>query len=163
MVSKFKFCDVPGEDYDETKCPYCKHKLRKKWQGMACVTSGCPLQLKLNKGWVRLTRDSGWSKSRTIINGLFGSNRRNFLQKEFAELRKQVIIRDDYKCRMCDYSLADDFNFKVGLCVHHIVPASEEMAMYLDIDNLITLCKDCHYKLHSNNKNCFGGGNKNGS
>ena len=140
---------------DETRCPMCNSKLQKKWEGMVCINN-CPLNFKLSKGWVYLQRDSGWTKSRIIINGSFGIKRRNHLQKQFSELKKKILIRDDYKCRICDYSLSDDFYFKIGLCVHHIVHASEEMALYLDKDNLITLCKNCHIKIHSEDKYKFG-------
>ena len=153
-----KYYDLPGWQ-DKTRCPLCNSKLVVKWEGLVCQNN-CPLSFKINKGWVYLQRDSGWSKARNIINGCFGENRRNYLQREFSKLRKDIIIRDDYKCRMCEYSLSDDFHFKVGLEVHHIVPASEEMAMYLDKNNLITLCKNCHKKIHSEDKYNFGDKNE---
>ena len=149
-----KYYDLPTWK-DKSKCPMCNSTLVKKWEGLVC-RNNCPLSFKLGKGWVCLKSDSGWNKAKNIINECFGDRRRNHLQREFAKLRKEVIRRDDYKCRMCDYSLTDDFYFKVGLCVHHIIPASEEMAMFLDKDNMITLCRDCHKKVHSKDKYNFG-------
>lgn len=148
-----KFYEVPHWK-DKSKCPMCNAKLVKKWEGLVCQNN-CSLNFKIGKGWVYLQSDSGWSKSREYVNSCF-SSRRNYMQKEFAKLRKEVIRRDDYKCRMCSYSLTDDYYFKVGLCVHHIIPASEEMALFLDKDNLITLCKDCHLKIHKEDKYNFG-------
>lgn len=153
-----KWYDLPTWK-DQCKCPMCNSTLKKKWEGLVCQNS-CPISFKIGKGWVYLQRDSGWSKSRMIINGCFGSDRRNYLQQQFTNMKKIILIRDNYKCRMCDYSLCDDFYYKKGLCVHHIVQASEEMALYLDEDNLITLCNDCHKKIHSEDKHRFGGKNE---
>jgi len=149
------YIDLPYWE-DKSRCPLCNSKLVKKWEGLVCINN-CPLNFKCAKGWVYLQRDSGWSNSRRIINGMFGCNRRNYLQQQFCKLKRIVLVRDNYKCRMCDYSLKNDFNFTKGLEVHHIIPASEEMALYLDKDNLITLCKDCHKKIHSEDKYNFSG------
>ena len=152
-----KYYDLPSWD-DKTRCPFCNSKLVKKWEGLVC-RNNCPLSFKLGNGWVFLQKDSGWSKSRYILNSMMGTSKRNLLQYKFAKLKKEILIRDDYKCRVCGYEL--DTSFFHGrnkqLEIHHIIPASEEMALYLDKDNLITLCEDCHKKMHSNDKYCFGG------
>lgn len=59
---------------------------------------------------------------------------------KFANRKSYVLWRDDYKCQQCKKK-------NVPLHVHHIVYRSECGSD--DEDNLITLCEDCHKKLHS--------------
>lgn len=148
------YYDLPNW-HNKTRCPFCNSKLIKKWEGLVCRGS-CPLNFKCSSGWVLLQKTSGWSKSRVKINCFF-SDTRNRLQREVVKLKKSVLIRDDYKCRKCGYSLADDFYREKTLDCHHIIPASEEMALFLDIDNLITLCNDCHKEVHREDKYNFSG------
>ncbi len=152
-----KYYDLPTWK-DKSKCPMCNSTLVKKWEGLVC-RNNCSLSFKLAQGWVYLQRDSGWSKSRSIINSILGTTVRNRFQHRFAKIKKEILIRDDYKCRVCDYSIGCNWVYGVGdnLEVHHIISASEEMALYLDKDNLITLCKDCHNKIHSEDKYNFSG------
>lgn len=151
-----KYYDLPVWK-DKSKCPMCNSTLVKKWEGLVC-RNNCPLNFKLGKGWVYLQKYSGWSNSRYTINNILGTTARNRFQYRFANLKKKVLIRDDYTCRSCGYSIGCNWAYGVGnnLEVHHIIPASEEMALYLDVDNCITLCKSCHKKIHSNDKYKFG-------
>lgn len=51
-------------------------------------------------------------------------------------LRRKVKERDNYICQRC--------GFKDDLCVHHI----DMDKFHNTVDNLITLCRSCHAKLH---------------
>lgn len=53
--------------------------------------------------------------------------------------RKQVLARDENKCRKC--------NREDGLEVHHIVAVSDGGSN--EMDNLITLCSGCHTEWHA--------------
>ena len=54
--------------------------------------------------------------------------------------------RDKYKCSECSNSN--------NLLVHHIIPYDPDNEITTKIENLVTVCKDCHNKLHfSNNIN----------
>lgn len=63
---------------------------------------------------------------------------------EYRKWREEVLLRDDYKCQKCG-NLYD-------LHVHHLLSYAEYEELRLDIDNAVTLCRDCHYKEHSKMK-----------
>lgn len=60
---------------------------------------------------------------------------------EYAEWRTAVFERDDYTCRCCG---------KHGgtLNAHHILPYSKFPSFRYEVDNGITLCKECHAGVH---------------
>ena len=57
-------------------------------------------------------------------------------------LKPLVLQRDNYSCQMCGAQVRKD------LVVHHILPASYAPERIEDFENLITLCKECHQKVH---------------
>lgn len=57
------------------------------------------------------------------------------------QLRKLVLKRDDYNCTKCGKT-------KAQLHCHHIDPVIDNPIESADIDNCITLCKDCHKAVH---------------
>jgi len=134
-------------------CPLCNRKLVKRHQGLVCKNGRCELYFKCNVGWVYLNGKR--SRNENIINGLWNSNKRNMFAHRWATIKDIIIKRDDYKCRFCGYCLTDDFFHENGLNIHHIVPSSQQSALYFDKDNLITVCNECHHKLHSCDKYIF--------
>ena len=56
------------------------------------------------------------------------------------ELRSMVLERDEHKCIKC--------NSSENLQCHHILPVNIEPLLSADIDNCVTLCKECHIKVH---------------
>lgn len=84
-------------------------------------------------------------KIHTILSGKFPwENNQNAdrLTKEYKNWRKSVFERDKYTCVLCG---------KVGveLNAHHIMPYAKYEELRFDLDNGITLCKECHKKIHS--------------
>ena len=65
--------------------------------------------------------------------------RRNDSIKDWAKIRKNIVNRDDYKCRMLNCDRTEDLN------VHHI---DYDRTHNAD-DNLVTLCRTCHRQVHS--------------
>ena len=69
------------------------------------------------------------------------------LREKLKKLKLDVktFIRDNKTCQLCG-SKAKDIN------AHHIIPIHEDESKALDINNLITLCKKCHFeKAHDKN------------
>ena len=141
--------------YDESLCPLCGKRLIMKYEGLACKNSSCRLYFKLEKGWVLLTKESKSARGEFAGNIFYSSNRRLLLDKQWVEKKREILIRDNYKCKKCGKPL-DDWSCHPPLQVHHIIPASKEMALYFDDDNLLTLCEKCHNEIHKFDKHKFG-------
>ena len=141
------------EKMSEKICPICTHVLYKRYEGLVCKNYKCKLYFKLGRGWVFITKEK--TREEVIINDMWNNNSRLRFIKEWVKIKNEVLVRDKYKCQFCEYNLTDDFFRRVGLDVHHIIPAAKQSALYLDKDNLITVCNECHDKLHSNDKHKF--------
>jgi len=77
---------------------------------------------------------------------------------QYEELKKRVLKRDNYTCKMCGLDLKDKMPIihsgrylmekliekKYTAVVHHIEPSYEDT-----MNNLITLCNKCHITLHN--------------
>ena len=57
------------------------------------------------------------------------------------ELRQMVFERDEWTCQRCEST--------TSLHCHHITGVEQNPIESADIDNCITLCKDCHKYVHS--------------
>jgi len=63
---------------------------------------------------------------------------------EWQRMRTFVLIRDKYKCQRCGRSGALEVHH-----IKHLTPDNINDAMVtLNEANLITLCRDCHFKEH---------------
>lgn len=78
---------------------------------------------------------------------------------EWKSIREQVKKRDNYECQECKRNgrVQTDTNEysegakrkKIQLVVHHIKELEHHPELALEIDNLETVCVDCHNKEHS--------------
>lgn len=63
--------------------------------------------------------------------------------KEWQKVREAVLMRDKYLCQHCGRPAEE---------VHHIKHLSPENigdpSVTLDMNNLVSLCKDCHFEEH---------------
>lgn len=73
--------------------------------------------------------------------------------KRWNELRLIVMKRDEFKCKLC--------GSKHNLNVHHIKYKDGKKAWEYPITSLITLCEECHKKVHSDINNDLNPYNKN--
>lgn len=65
---------------------------------------------------------------------------------QYNEWRIAVFTRDNYQCQSCGKRSGN--GKKIILNAHHIVPFSENEALRFDVDNGITLCRECHILEH---------------
>ena len=68
--------------------------------------------------------------------------------EDWHRLRDAVLARDHYECVMCKANGKLTTNRDSVLEVDHIKPLEQYPELAMDIDNLRTLCKDCHNKRH---------------
>lgn len=61
------------------------------------------------------------------------------------QVRQMVFERDNWTCQKCNTHKDD---LEVPIHCHHIDPVSQNPIESADVDNCITLCKDCHKEVH---------------
>jgi 5-methylcytosine-specific restriction endonuclease McrA len=61
----------------------------------------------------------------------------------YTAWRWSVLLRDNFTCQRCGK--------RSDLEAHHIVPYHENKELATDVNNGLTLCKDCHKAHHSEN------------
>lgn len=64
--------------------------------------------------------------------------------REWSITREAVINRDHGLCMICDSNNKEGYVEEV----HHIVELKEDWSRRLDMNNLICLCKRCHFYVH---------------
>jgi len=73
----------------------------------------------------------------------------------YKRWRKDVFTRDKYICQKCGAKNA--LGKTVYLIAHHKVGWHESEDLRYDVDNGQTVCRDCHYKIHSKYYKTRGG------
>ena len=70
--------------------------------------------------------------------------KRFYNSKRWKMVRREVLRRDHYTCTMC---------YQRGEEIHHIIELTPDNitddSIALNLDNLISLCHDCHTKITS--------------
>lgn len=64
--------------------------------------------------------------------------------RKWREIRDQAIIRDKV-CILC--LVKYNRIFSKGLSVHHIIKRTDDPSLMYDLDNLVTVCRECHEEL----------------
>ena len=59
---------------------------------------------------------------------------------KFARWKKEIYKRDNYTCQVC--------GTKGEITAHHILSWKDYHELRFELENGITLCADCHHKLH---------------
>lgn len=84
--------------------------------------------------------------------------RKFYTSGEWLRIRKERLRRDNYECQECkrnglvridtnEYSETAKRK-KIQLVVHHIKELDDHPELALEIDNLETMCVDCHNETH---------------
>ena len=68
----------------------------------------------------------------------------------WKHVRQVALMRDDGMCQDCMDRMRAGIGVKPNRAtlVHHIIPRSERPDLELVLDNLISLCDQCHEKRH---------------
>jgi 5-methylcytosine-specific restriction enzyme A len=84
--------------------------------------------------------------------------RKFYDSRDWKQLREEVKKRDNYECQECKrqglvFLNTDELNKsgkrkKIKLVVHHIKELEDHPDLALEIDNLETVCVNCHNKIH---------------
>ena len=84
--------------------------------------------------------------------GITPERERLYKTKEWKKIYRAVLERDKFKCVYCNTPIKpiQKGNKKVNnLCVHHIASFTEYKDLQCDVNNLVLLCRKCHYWVHS--------------
>lgn len=69
--------------------------------------------------------------------------------KEWRNKRKQVLLRDKYLCQSClRKGYVNPVKKGQRFYVHHIIELKDDWEKRLDINNLETVCAECHLESH---------------
>jgi hypothetical protein len=124
-------------------CMICKNEFLikpsviKKGSGMFCSNKCAGIWMSKN---CIGKNSSNWKGGITVIKR--GIKR----SLEYREWRKEVLKRDNFTCRKC---------FKKNSRIaHHIKPFALFIELRFAIDNGMTLCYDCHKKIHYKRLRC---------
>lgn len=90
---------------------------------------------KLQEGKNNMEFPPNWQGGKNVENGRIRKS------SEWKEWRESVFTRDDYTCQCC---------FEVGgiLHPHHIINSAQVIESRFDINNGVTLCRECHTDFH---------------
>lgn len=91
------------------------------------------------------TENIGGDKHWNWQGGLVPKNQIARSKIEVINWRKSVFKRDDYTCQECGKR-------GVYICAHHLKSWAKHIELRLDLNNGITLCKECHRERHKKNK-----------
>ena len=100
----------------------------------------------IRKTWVKTNPDKIYKYRKTYLD-----KHPELLQNledriKFRDYLAPVIFkRDTYTCSICNLTSCE-------LRAHHISPWAEDEENRFNEQNIITLCKNCHYKTHNNGK-----------
>lgn len=95
--------------------------------------------------WGKVRPDMRGKNNPLWKGGVAVINRGIRLSYDYSHWRKEVFNRDDFTCQECGVR-------GVFLHAHHIKSFAEHSALRLEVDNGITLCKECHTMIHSKKK-----------
>jgi len=80
---------------------------------------------------------------RKPLSEKYGTLRKQIMERsEYKEWRRKVFERDNYTCQICKDKNGNGHTVKFE--AHHIKPFVTYIKLRFDVDNGVTLCRDCH-------------------
>ena len=115
------------------RCKICLGKHR-RLERPTCADCGCETSLNATRclSCHNKNQDKGISQERTKFQN----------SKEWKKARTECYVRDNYTCQVCNT------RGSVVLECHHIKSWKDNIEHRLNIDNLLTVCYDCHKVIH---------------
>lgn len=132
-VRMFKMtCSECGKEFNKEGCQ------AGKWEKQFCSRKCQKLYYrKHNETW-KGENSPRWK------GGCFVAERTRFMQSPpYREWRRDVFKRDQFTCQICKLPKSGRLN------AHHIKSYVDYPELRVDISNGITLCNECHKKVHS--------------
>jgi hypothetical protein len=114
-------------------CGELLNKYDKKGRRRYYITGHC------GKGHFTTERVSG-ANNNNWKGGITGENEKIRRSDKYNKWRDDIYKRDNYKCQIC--------GSKKDIVAHHIKEFAEYPELRFDINNGITVCRSCHYKIH---------------
>jgi 5-methylcytosine-specific restriction endonuclease McrA len=122
-------CVVCGKEALRAHRRYCS--LACYWKEKKGITKSEETRRNMSK-----SQKNVWDRKGRIL-GVRASLNRIRNTPAWIRFRFGMLARDAYSCRNCGTSEAE-------LELHHVRPASRYPSLYMEPDNVITLCKPCH-------------------
>lgn len=120
------------DDFSEEDC-YIKIKAAAGMLGVSKET----VKSYIRKGWLKGRKAGQWEVLLSDVQGFRGPRKQHKKQTN-NEARAKAIMRDGGKCVLCGST--------ENLQVHHKLHRADGGTD--DLDNLVTLCEECHAKQH---------------
>lgn len=116
-------------------CNYCNNLFTPKHNILKYCSKICFVNYK--KEFNKSSNNPNWK------GGITNENKKERQSDKYKEWRISVFVRDNYTCQHCKI---------IGgiLHSHHIKHFSKNKDLRFDINNGLTLCFNCHKKLHNN-------------
>ena len=137
-----EICRQTNTEILEVKCAYCG-----KWFSPTrnAVISRLAAINNLNKGEQRLYCSENCKQACPTYNMTqYPKGFKKATSREVSTyLRKIVLKRDNWTCQKCGKTIKE-----AALHCHHIKGYTQNKILANDVDNCITLCKNCHKEIH---------------
>ena len=151
-----KTCGKVTCDETITCCRSCANKIKSRSRGRralkkgVCETCGkvtCDITVKYCKSCCQFLRE----RKRGNIHPLY-KNGSGKVIPGIAKWSKKVRTRDNYTCQICGITSNELDLYNIH--AHHIKDRKFYPELMFDVDNGVTLCRECHLKAHGGKFNC---------